>query len=109
MLVREQLLAGRRLAERALEAVHIGVLADQARAAPHDRVDRADPPRVLAGLVHVPQHALLVRDRDVRAEHVITAQRLDEILELVRLDVARLVVVWQAERGERGVVHRRRE
>ena len=40
---------------------------------------------------------------------VIPAQRVDEILEPVRRDVARLVVVWQAERGERGVVHRWRE
>jgi hypothetical protein len=46
-----------------------------------------------------------VRDRDVRAEHIVPAQCIDEVLETIRLYITRFVVMRQAERGERGVVH----
>ena len=48
-----------------------------------------------------------MRDRDVRAEDIVSAERVDEVLETIRLYITRFVVMGQAQRGERGIVHRR--
>src|ERR1700682_5046397 len=52
---------------------------------------------------------LFVRDREVRAKHVVRAESVDDVAKTVRLDVPRLIPVREAQRGERRVVHRRRE
>ena len=73
-----------------------------------DGVEAADPACLIAHLVYPPQDRLLVRDRHVRAQHVLAPHALERRGEVVVGNLARLVAVRESEGSERRVVHRRR-
>ncbi len=91
----------------------VGVVADPAAVLEHDRIDRAECPRILGQAVEQRDHRLLARMGDVEAGKACPLGRQQEVrqgfgVEVQGLEVDRLVDVAQALLGALALVHRRR-
>jgi hypothetical protein len=95
--------------ERLLESVFVRVGPDEPSPAGDDRVHRADRASLVVDLIQETQHGLLVRDRHVRSENIVTANAVERRGELVIPRVLCLIAMRQPELRERCVVHRGRE
>src|SRR3954453_772716 len=103
--------ARRRVGERIEEAGRVGVVGpDRAVGAERQRVRRADRRGVVRAVRGDGERRLLVGDRHVEADEPRRRHRRDGLGERVRLDRDRLVgeLAVEPDRGERGVLHRRR-
>ena len=95
------------LSQRAAKAGDIRVVADQVAVAVHDRIDSANELGLRVEPVEQRDDGLFVRDGDVRAQHLVSAQGVDAALQLLRLGWPGFVPGVDAGRVEGGLEDRR--